>query len=167
MNSSNACLLSAPAPALLALAAALAGCGTGPAAVTATAPSTSTTEVSESKARLFTVPQDQMGHVQVAPVQATRLPRVLRLTGTVAYNSFETTPVITQVGGPVARILVSPGQEVREGQVMLYVSSPDYAQLRTNYLKARSAYQLAVKTYTRAKVLYERGAIALAILAVA
>lgn len=163
MNSSNACLLSAPAPALLALAAALAGCGTGPAAVTATAPSTSTTEVSESKARLFTVPQDQMGHVQVAPVQATRLPRVLRLTGTVAYNSFETTPVITQVGGPVARILVSPGQEVREGQVMLYVSSPDYAQLRTNYLKARSAYQLAVKTYTRAKVLYERGAIALAI----
>lgn len=163
MNSSNVRLPDALAPALLALAAALAGCGSGPVAATATAPSTGTTEVSESKARFFTVPQDQMGHVQVVPVQATRLPRVLRLTGTVAYNSFETTPVITQVGGPVARILVSPGQEVSEGQVMLYVSSPDYAQLRTNFLKARSAYQLAVKTYTRAKVLYERGAVALAI----
>jgi len=99
-----------------------------------------------------------MAHVEVVPVRAIRLPRVLRLTGTVAYNSFETTPVITQVGGPVARILVSPGQEVTAGQVMLYVSSPDYAQLRTNFLKARSAYQLAVKFYTRTVALFDDGA---------
>jgi cobalt-zinc-cadmium efflux system membrane fusion protein len=122
----------------------------------------STTETRESKARLFTVPQDQMAHVQVVPAQAVRLPRILRLTGTVAYNSFETTPVITQVGGPVARILVSPGQVVSVGQPMLYVSSPDYAQLRTNFLKARAAYDLALKSYSRSRILYEHGARALA-----
>jgi len=42
------------------------------------------------------------------------------------------------------------------------VSSPDYAQLRTNFMKARDAYQLALKLYTRSQVLYERGARALA-----
>jgi len=148
--------------ALLSLALALASCSRRGADATATPASSSTTEASEPKAGLFTVPQDQMAHVQVTPVRAIRLNRVLRLTGSVAYNSFETTPVITQIGGPVARILVSPGQEVSPGQPMLYVSSPDYAQLRTNFMKARDAYQLALKSYSRSEELYAHGARALA-----
>jgi len=144
-----------PAP-MLFLIALLAGCGRGPAADPAM--SSSDSSASESKARLFTVPSEQMAHVQVVPVQSGRLPRTLRLTGAVAYNSFETTPVITQVGGPVARILISPGQEVKAGQPMLYVSSPDYAQLRTNFVKAQSAYELAIKAYSRSALLYDHGA---------
>jgi cobalt-zinc-cadmium efflux system membrane fusion protein len=114
----------------------------------------------DAKAQLFTVPQGQMGHIQVVPVSKTPLPRILRLTGTVAYNSFQTTPVISQVNGPVTRILVAPGQMVRAGQPLLYVSSPDYAQLRSNYLKAQGAFQLAEKNQARAKDLYEHHAIA-------
>jgi cobalt-zinc-cadmium efflux system membrane fusion protein len=148
----------APVLALLSLALALASCSHRNADATASSASSSTTETSESKARLFTVPQDQMAHVRVVPVQAIQLIRVLRLTGAVAYNSFETTPVITQIGGPVARILVSPGQEVTAGQPMLYVSSPDYAQLRTNFVKARDAYQLALKSYARSEELFAVGA---------
>ena len=71
------------------------------------------------------------------------LTRTLRLTGAVAYNSFRTTPVITQVSGPVSRMVVVPGQRVRRGEPMLYVASPDFSQLRTNYLKARDAKALA------------------------
>ncbi len=59
---------------------------------------------------MFTIPQDQMAHVQVLTVEPTKLTRTLRLTGAVAYNSFHTTPVITQVSGPVSRIAVVPGQ---------------------------------------------------------
>ena len=43
---------------------------------------------------------------------------------------------------------------------MLYVASPDYSQLRTNYLKAKDAYSLAEKTYTRSQDLYQHHAIA-------
>jgi cobalt-zinc-cadmium efflux system membrane fusion protein len=114
----------------------------------------------ESKAQMFTIPAQQMAHVQVTPVELTRLPRVLRLTGSVAYNNFKTTPVITQVSGPVSRILVSPGEVVRTAQPMLYVSSPDYAQLRSSYLKARDAFALAEKSYNRARDLFEHHAIA-------
>jgi cobalt-zinc-cadmium efflux system membrane fusion protein len=42
---------------------------------------------------------------------------------------------------------------------MLYVASPDFSQLRTNYLKARDAYALAQKAYARAKDLYDHKAI--------
>jgi cobalt-zinc-cadmium efflux system membrane fusion protein len=109
---------------------------------------------------LFTIPQDQMSHVQVLTVQPTTLTRSLRLTGAVAYNSFRTTPVITQVSGPVSRIVVVPGQRVKQWQPMLYVASPDYSQLRSNYLKARDAYSLAEKAYARAQDLYQHHAIA-------
>ena len=60
-----------------------------------------------------------MSHVQVVTVQPSKMTRTLRLTGAVAYNAFKTTPVITQVGGPVSRILVVPGQQVREGSPCL------------------------------------------------
>jgi membrane fusion protein, heavy metal efflux system len=115
---------------------------------------------SASTAKLFTLSQDQMSHVQVVTVQPTKLTRTLRLTGAVAYNAFNTTPVITQVGGPVSRILVVPGQHVSTGQPMLDVSSPDYSQLLDAYLKAEDSFRLSNKNYTRAQDLYQHQAIA-------
>jgi membrane fusion protein, heavy metal efflux system len=110
--------------------------------------------------QLFTIPQDQMSHVQVVTVMPTTLKRTLRLTGSVAYNAFKTTPVISQVGGPVSRILVVPGEHVKEGQAMLDVSSPDYSQLLDAYLKAADSFRLSSKNYTRAQDLYAHHAIA-------
>ena len=116
--------------------------------------------INSNNPELFTIPQDQMSHVQVLTVQPTTLTRSLRLTGAVAYNAFRTTPVITQVSGPVSRVVVVPGQKVHQGEPMLYVASPDYSQLRTNYLKAKEAYALAQKAYARAQDLYQHHAIA-------
>jgi cobalt-zinc-cadmium efflux system membrane fusion protein len=110
--------------------------------------------------QLFTIPQDQMSHVQVVTVEPTTLKRTLRLTGAVAYNAFNTTPVITQVGGPVSRILVVPGEHVKNGQPMLEVSSPDYSQLLGAYLKAADSSRLTGKNYSRAQELYQHHAIA-------
>jgi membrane fusion protein, heavy metal efflux system len=138
--------------AALAIVGVLAGCE-GPS-------STSTQNRKDpDSAQLFTVPQDQMAHVQLVTVSPTTLQRTLRLTGAVAYNSFRTTPVITQVSGPVSRIVVAPGQRVNKGQPMLYVASPDYSQLRSNYLKAKDAYQLAQKESARAQDLYAHHAL--------
>jgi len=113
-----------------------------------------------SNPELFTIPPEQIPHVQVLKVEPTTLTRTLRLTGAVAYNGFRTIPVISQVSGPVNRIVVVPGQHVHQGEPMLFVASPDYSQLRTNYLKAKEAYALAQKAYARAKDLYEHKAIA-------
>ena len=146
-------------PALAALSAimvVLVGCqGSG-----SNAAANSGSANNSSNPELFTVPQDQMSHVQVLTVQPTTLTRSLRLTGAVAYNSFRTTPVITQVSGPVSRVVVVPGQKIIQGEPMLYVASPDYSQLRTNYLKAKDAYALAQKANARAQDLYQHHAIA-------
>lgn len=112
------------------------------------------------KASLFSVPQDQMAHVQVVTIAPEKWTRILRLPGAVSFNGFLTTPVITQVGGPVSRITVSPGQDVTQREPMLYVSSPDYSQLRATYIKARDAHALAHKNFARAQDLYAHHAIA-------
>jgi cobalt-zinc-cadmium efflux system membrane fusion protein len=101
-----------------------------------------------------------MSHIQIYTVAQAPLERTLRLSGAVAYNSYLTTPVITQVGGPVSRIVVTPGQHVTASQPLLYVTSPDYSALRSAYIKARDAFQLADKFYKRAQDLYAHQAIA-------
>jgi cobalt-zinc-cadmium efflux system membrane fusion protein len=145
--------------AALAVAFVLAGCG-GPEEQASKMTSYSAAENAATRAALFTLPADQMSHVQIYTVAQAPLVRVLRLSGAVAYNSFQTTPVITQVGGPVSRIVVTPGEQVRAGQPLLYVASPDYSQLRSAYIKARNAFQLADRVYKRDQDLLTHKAIA-------
>jgi cobalt-zinc-cadmium efflux system membrane fusion protein len=139
--------------AAMVIVFALAGCGKSKS-------NSGNNTVSSGSATLFSIPPDQMSHLQVLTAQPTTLTRSLRLTGSVAYDSFRTTPVITQVSGPVTRISVAPGQKVRRGQPLLYVASPDYSQLRSAYLKAKDADALAQKSYARAKDLYQHHALA-------
>jgi cobalt-zinc-cadmium efflux system membrane fusion protein len=142
----------------VAVSLGLGGCGGGENAGNMTSFSANATK-SETP-ELFTIPADQMSHVQVVTVAPQKLTRTLRLTGAVAYNAFHTTPVITQVGGPVSRILVVPGEHVRMGQPLLTISSPDYSQMRSAYLKARDSFRVADENYTRAQDLYAHNAIA-------
>lgn len=142
----------------LAFACALAGCSSSQNANEMTSYSSQASK--SATAELFTIPEDQMSHVQVVTVRPSTLTRTLRLTGAVEYNAFKTTPVITQVGGPVSRILVVPGQQVGEGEPMLDVTSPDYSQLLDTYLKARDTFRVADKNYARAQDLYQHNAIA-------
>ena len=144
--------------AALAAALALAGCGSSDSESKMT--SYSGTESKADTASLFSVPQDQMTHVQIVAVQKAKLPRLLRLPGNVTYNAFMTTPVFSAIGGPVHQILVAPGETVRAGQSLLTVNSPDYSAARSAYIKARDAFSLAQKIYNRAQDLYSHGAIA-------
>lgn len=140
---------------------ALESCSSaGPAESASKMTSYSAAETKADTATLFTVPPDQMSHVEVVPVQKNNLPRQLRLTGSVTYNAFKTTPVFSPIGGPVHEILVAPGETVSAGQPLLTVNSPDYSAARSAYLKARDAFFLADRVYTRSQDLYAHGAIA-------
>ena len=145
---------------LLAAGLTLAGCGTGPTESASKMTSYTGSESKTETADLFTLPQEQVSHLQIVPVEKTKMKRVLRLTGAVAYNQFKTTPVFAAVGGPVHEILVAPGEAVRPGQVLLTVNSPDYSVARSGYIKAKDSFLLSEKLFKRSQDLYEHGAIA-------
>jgi len=141
------------------LAVLLSGCGAGPGESESNMTSFTSTEAKADTAELFTVPKEQMAHLQIVAAEKGPLPRTLRLAGAVAYDAFATTPVFAAIGGPVHEILVAPGQFVQAGQSLLTVTSPDFSAARSAYIKARDAFGLAEKLYTRAQDLFAHGAI--------
>ena len=124
---------------------AFAGCGSGPGESESKMTSFTASESKADTAELFSVPKEQLAHVEIVPVQKGPLPRLLRLSGAVAFNAFETTPVFAAIGGPVREILVAPGQFVHAGQPLLTVTSPDYSAARSTYIKALDAFALSDK----------------------
>ena len=89
-------------------------------------------------AALFTVPQDQLPHLRIVPVRRTSWAVSVHTTGTVDWDADHTTQAITQVNGPISRILVDTGSRVAAGDPLLYVSSPDVANAISAYRKARN-----------------------------
>jgi cobalt-zinc-cadmium efflux system membrane fusion protein len=142
------------------LTTSLSGCGSGPGESESSMTSFTSSEAKADTAELFTVPKEQMAHLQIVAAEKGPLARTLRLAGAVAYDAFATTPVFAAIGGPVHEILVAPGQFVQAGQPLLTVTSPDYSAARSAYIKAKDSYLLADKVYTRAQDLYAHGAIA-------
>jgi cobalt-zinc-cadmium efflux system membrane fusion protein len=111
-------------------------------------------------AALFTVPQDQLPHLRIVPVRRTSWAVSVRTTGTVDWDADHTTQAITQVNGPISRILVDTGSRVAAGDPLLYVSSPDVANAISAYRKARNREVLAKRVMDRQKELLDLGAIA-------
>ena len=113
-----------------------------------------------AQATLFTVSQEQLAHLRVVPVTRANWQVEVQTTGTVDWDGDHTTQAITQVNGPISRILVDTGTPVKEGEPLLYVASPDMANAVATYRKARNQEALARRVLERSKELLDRGAIA-------
>jgi len=109
---------------------------------------------------LFTVAQDQLSHLNTTRVATATWSTAIHTTGTVDWDADHTTQAITQVNGPISRILVDFGSPVKKDEPLLYVSSPDVANAISAYRKARNREALNRRVLDRMKELLDRGAIA-------
>jgi cobalt-zinc-cadmium efflux system membrane fusion protein len=109
---------------------------------------------------LFTVPPDQMAHLQVVTVQSRNWQVDVSTTGTVDWDADRTTQAITQVNGPISRILVDTGAKVKAGDPLLYVSSPDVVNALSIYRKARNREIFNKHVVDRVRDLLAHGAVA-------
>ena len=76
------------------------------------------------------------------------------------WDADHTTQAITQVNGPISRILVDTGDRVKVDQPLLYVSSPDVASAISTYKKARNRVEYSKRTLDRSKDLLDHKVIA-------
>jgi len=81
----------------------------------------------------------QRGHIQIREVQSAVFHRTIETTGVVDFDNDQATSVLAPFSGPVSRLLVSLGQQVKKGDALAAVDSPDFAA-------AISAYQKALAT---------------------
>jgi len=87
-------------------------------------------------------------------------PSQLSVTGTVFPDIARTVPVISLASGRIVDIRARLGDAVKKGQLLLRIRSDDISGGFDAYRKAISDELLARKQLDRAKLLYERGAIA-------
>jgi membrane fusion protein, heavy metal efflux system len=101
---------------------------------------------------------DQFPLVQAEQIEAAAK---LDVTGSVNPDIAREVPVISLASGRVVDIRARLDDNVKKGQLLLRVQSPDITNAFDVYLKAVNDEQLTNKAYVRTKDLYEHGAISL------
>ena len=148
----------APAALLcMTLSAGFAGCGGGKVDQKAEAPPPASVEA-EMDVNNFKVDNPEQFHL----VAATEYKAVsaLNVTGVVNPDIARAVPVLSIASGRIVEIDARLGDEVTKGQLLLKVRSNDVATAYQTYLKAENDERFARLQYERAKILYEKGAIA-------
>jgi cobalt-zinc-cadmium efflux system membrane fusion protein len=143
----------APAALLAALGWSQLACGSNRAESKAASES-------NVNAGFFTVPRDQLSHLKITQVAKATWGVAIHTTGTVDWDQDHTTQAITQVNGPITRILVDVGTPVKKDEPLLYVSSPDVANAIAAYRKARNREQFNKRIVDRMKEMLDHGVVA-------
>lgn len=95
----------------------------------------------------------------VVEVESQKIADELHMNGVVAPDVSRTVPVLSLGAGRATQVLVRLGDDVRKGQVLLRISSPDLAQSFSDYQKFKADEILANKQLERAQTLNAKGAI--------
>lgn len=102
------------------------------------------------------------GQFPLTTVQVRKVSDEIHVNGVVAPDVNRSVPVVSLSGGRVVEIKAKLGDYVQKGQVLLLINSPDLSTALSDYQKFKADEQLADKQLARAKLLYDKGAIALA-----
>jgi membrane fusion protein, heavy metal efflux system len=120
---------------VLAAAAAIAAIASG----TGCSKKVDATQTSAGAGGNVTLTAAQRQNIRLYTVRAAQFHKSIEPTGIVDFDNDQATSVLAPFSGPVARLLVSPGDEVKKGAPLAAVDSPDFAA-------AVSAYQKALAT---------------------
>jgi membrane fusion protein, heavy metal efflux system len=135
----------------------LSGCGGQKRDPAAQAPPPVQVE-NEGGVNLITV--DRPGRFPLAAATEYRSTSTLNVTGTINPDISRQIPVISIASGRVVAIHTQIGASVKKGQLLMEVQSTDISNAFNAYLKAVNDERLARAQDERARILYDKGAIA-------
>jgi cobalt-zinc-cadmium efflux system membrane fusion protein len=85
----------------------------------------------------------QRQNIHLYTVAPANFRKTTETTGTVDFDNDQATSVLAPFGGPVSRLLVSLGDQVKAGDPLAEVDSPDFAAAISAYRKALATAQTA------------------------
>jgi cobalt-zinc-cadmium efflux system membrane fusion protein len=107
----------------------------GIACIGACSPDTGDQEKSTTPTNV-TLTAAQRSNIQLYTVTVAGYRKAIDTAGLVDFDNDQATSVLAPFSGPVARLLVSPGEKVRKDQPLATVASPDFAAAVSAYRKA-------------------------------
>lgn len=102
----------------------------------------------------------QLQNIHLYTVAPSQFHKTVETNGVVDFDNDQATSVLAPVSGPVARLLVHLGDQVKRGDPLAAVDSPDFAAAISTYRKSISAVQTARRLADLDKDLIEHHGIA-------
>lgn len=103
----------------------------------------------------FAANAPQLTFLQIKPVEAFPEPLVEALNARIAYDDNHTARVFSPIAGRVIKISAEAGQQVKAGDVLLQLDSPDYAAAASDSVKADADLLRKQRAFERAKLLFD------------
>ncbi|MCP3458822.1 efflux RND transporter periplasmic adaptor subunit [Bradyrhizobium sp. CCGUVB23] len=123
---------------------------------------------SRKNAQNFTPTPSEWATLSIEPVKQKAFRAEYVTEGKVAVDEDRSTPVFSPYAGRVTKLLVKPGESVKQGQPLFLIEAADTVQAQNDFItaitsqnKAKSALELADIQFKRAKDLYEGHAVPL------
>jgi len=138
----------------VALAALLATIGLAACSSGAEAPESATTTPHN-----VTLTKEQQQSIRLYTVEPSSYHTMTHTTGVVDFDHDRSTDVLAPISGPVAKLLVTLGQTVKQGQPLALVDSPDFAAAIGTYRKTLAAAKAADRIAATDRDLYAHQAV--------
>ncbi|MFJ4142467.1 efflux RND transporter periplasmic adaptor subunit [Pseudomonas sp. NPDC089734] len=93
--------------------------------------------------------------IEVAAAVSRQMNDSITFPGEIRFDEDRTSHVVPRVSGVVEEVTADLGQQVRKGQVLAVIASPQVSELRSELSAARQRVELARLTFQREKKLWE------------
>jgi membrane fusion protein, heavy metal efflux system len=94
-----------------------------------------------------------LSRIKIGSIQEKTVAESLRVAGRLETNLYNTAKIGAPITGRISKISVRFGDQVKVGQALAEISSPELAQAQLNFLKAHSQLQLTARAVERAQLL--------------
>ena len=101
----------------------------------------------------------QLASVKVAPVEERQFPIEKEAVGSINFNEYMTLQVFTPYQGRIIALFAGVGDDVRKGQTLFTVDSPDLLQAESTLISAAGVLDFTTRNLARLKELYATRAI--------
>jgi cobalt-zinc-cadmium efflux system membrane fusion protein len=114
------------------------------------APSKDTVDLSDS----------QLASVKVGPIEDRDFPQEKEAVGSIDFNEDMSVQVFTPYQGRIIGLFASVGDDVKKGQTLFTIDSPDLLQAESTLIAAAGVLELTTRSLTRLRELYKTLAVA-------
>lgn len=95
--------------------------------------------------------------IELATVQTRTLSRSLNLPGEIRFDEDRTAHLVPRAAGVVESVAVSLGQQVKAGELLAVIASPQVSEQRSELAASQRRLELARSTLAREKDLWQEG----------
>ncbi|HML08771.1 MAG TPA: efflux RND transporter periplasmic adaptor subunit [Xanthobacteraceae bacterium] len=106
----------------------------------------------------------QLAAVKVEPVEEHEFPVEKQAVGSIDFNEDMETQVFTPYQGKIIALFAAVGDDVKKGQTLFTIDSPDLLQAESTLIAAAGVLELTTRNLTRLRELYKTLAVSQAVL---